>query len=341
MDPVVKFHHDLHPSTSTPRRTKLQRSERVLVLESADPEVRLSIAPALLGSVVGFIPLVTAQLTQHPHDAVVVLVALAVPLAAGVRRCRIVHGVAEFGPLALLTRGLGVRERAAGEVGCVQPCRAAVAGAGFGLDGDGGALLETWEESGGPGGVHFCRAVAVGEVGRGWGRCVEGAGGVEEALEVCCDGAFGGGVVDVVEEAVEGCFGGVEVCWEGGVGGVVGQGGHWGDSGVGGGVGAVGGEPGAALAFVVAARVVLLDVAGGLAVGHELGEAAAIHRVPLGRRGVVGGDGSAWLGTSHAQATTGILGSRLLSLQVDWDWRHGWDVIVVRIVSSASEEAES
>lgn len=41
-----------------------------------------------------------------------------------------------------------------------------MAGAGFGLDGDGGAFLEAWEGGAG-GGVHVCHAVAVGEVGRG------------------------------------------------------------------------------------------------------------------------------------------------------------------------------
>lgn len=155
-----------------------------------------------------------------------------------------------------------------GEVGSGDFGWAAAAGARAGLDGDCGAFLQAWKgcgDGGGEGsrGVQFGHAVAVGEVGRGGHRGVEGAGGVEEALEVGCDGAFGGGVVHVVEEAVEGCFGWVEVCGEGGVGGCfVGQGGHGGDGGFGRGFGALlGGEPGAAFAFA-AALVVLVDVAG-------------------------------------------------------------------------------
>jgi hypothetical protein len=104
---------------STPRRPKLQRSERILILKSANPEVTLSITTALLRFMVRLIPLVAAQLTQHTHNPIIVLVALAVPLAAGVRRSRIVHGVAEFRPLALLVRRLGVGELSAGDVGGV------------------------------------------------------------------------------------------------------------------------------------------------------------------------------------------------------------------------------
>jgi len=104
--------------------------------------------------------------------------------------------------------------------------------------------------------VHLCHAVAVGQVRRSGDGGVEGAGSVEETLEVCCYGAFGGGVVDVVEEAVEGCFGGVEVGRDGDVGGLAGQDWHRRDGGVWGGIGAADGEPGATLAFV-AALVVL------------------------------------------------------------------------------------
>lgn len=132
-----------------------------------------------------------------------------------------------------------------------------MAGAGFGLESDGGAFLKT-RYGGARGGVQVRHAVAVGEVGRGGDGGVEVAGGVEEAFEVGCDGAFGGGVVDVVEEAVESRFGGVEVGWELRVVVVhAGQGGHGRDGGVGGGLGAVDGEPGAALAFVVVAALVV------------------------------------------------------------------------------------
>jgi hypothetical protein len=253
-------HPPTSPSPRRPARAELQRSQRILVLKRPDPKVSLSITTALLSLVVGFMPLVAAQLAQHPHDPIVVLVALAVPLAAALRRSRVVHVVADFGPLALLARGLGIRRLpVVGEVGGVDfgGPGAAVAGAGFGLEGDGGAILKA--RYGGARGVQVCQAVAVGEVGGRGDGGVEVAGGVEEAFEVGCYGAFGGGVVDVVEEAVEGCFRGVEVCRELKV--VCGQGGHGRDGGVRGGIGAVDREPGAALAFVAALVVCCLDVA--------------------------------------------------------------------------------